>query len=483
MQNPFKWFLTGANKPPITDQKRVRKIFLKRRYQGVIAMIVGYAMYYVMRLPLSVTKQPLLEAGLTATQLGVIGAGLTVSVAFGKFINGFIGDHANIKKILPLGLLGAAIINVVLGLSPVYYVLFVVMWILNGCFQSMGSAPATVSLSQWFPNKKLATWYGFFGIAHYLGEGLTYVGTAFIVAALGWRAAFFIPGFICLLLAVIVYFFMSDRPQTYGLPSADEFEGEVALAKEVAQTTTKEAQWETIKNPFVWFAALSAIFMGFTRYSIASWGVIFLQEEGGYDIVVAGSTLAIVAVMGGVGSVLSGIISDRVFRSHHAVTAIVFGIVMLAGIVGIATLYESRSMCLIAAGVYGFGLGIELSFLGGMLAVSLVSQKATGAAMGMVGLLAYFGATLQELVNGWLVEHFSVVVDGVTVYHFDTIVKFWIGSTLLMVICVLPVWYGQKRQARRVQFEENDKDIDTGCMAEGEEMIGAGSFGGGHNND
>lgn len=481
MQNPFKWFLTGADKPPITDQKQVRKTFLKRRYQGVIAMIVGYAMYYVMRLPLSVTKQPLLEAGLTAPQLGVIGAGLTIAVAFGKFINGFIGDHANIKKILPLGLLGAALVNVVLGLSPIYYVLFVVMWVLNGCFQSMGSAPATVSLSQWFPKKKLATWYGFFGIAHYLGEGLTYVGTAFIVAALGWRAAFFIPGFICLALAFVVYFFMSDRPQTYGLPSADEFEGEVAVAKEVAQTSTKEAQWETIKNPFVWFAALSAIFMGFTRYSVASWGVIFLQEEGGYDIVVAGSTLAIIAVMGGFGSVLSGIISDKIFRSHHAVTAIVFGLVMIAGLVGIATLYESRTLCLISAGVYGFGLGIELSFLGGMLAVSLVSQKATGAAMGMVGLLAYFGASLEELVNGWLVEHFSVVVDGVTTYHFDTIVKFWIGSTILMVVCVLPVWYGQIRRARKLAAEGDKGLLEDSAAAE--ELIGSGNTGGEQDND
>lgn len=480
MYNPFKWFLTGPDKPQITDEKKVRKIFLRRRYQGVIAMTIGYAMYYVMRLPLSVTKQPLLEAGLTATQLGVIGAGLTIAVAFGKFINGFIGDHANIKKILPLGLLGAAIVNVVLGLSPVYYVLFVVMWILNGCFQSMGSAPATVSLSQWFPKKKLATWYGFFGIAHYLGEGLTYVGTAFLVAALGWRSAFFIPGFICIALAAVVYFFMNDRPQTYGLPSADEFEGEVAVAKEVAQTTTKAAQWETIKNPFVWFAALSAIFMGFTRYSVASWGVIFLQEEGGYDIVVAGSTLAIIAVMGGFGSVLSGIISDKIFRSRHAITAIVFGLVMIAGLIGITTLYESRTLCLISAGVYGFGLGIELSFLGGMLAVSLVSQKATGAAMGMVGLLAYFGATLEELVNGWLVEHFSVVVDGVTTYHLDTIAKFWIGSTILMVVCVLPVWYGQARQNRRLKLEAERMKADS--TVNDEEMIASGNAGGEQNN-
>ncbi|MSS85392.1 MFS transporter [Actinomycetaceae bacterium WB03_NA08] len=462
MKNPFRWFLTGPDKPRITDPQVVRKQFLKRRYSGVIAMTIGYAMYYVMRLPLSVAKQPLLEAGLTAPQLGVIGAGLTIAVALGKFTNGFIGDHANIKKIIPLGLLGAAIVNVVLGLAPVYYGLFVVMWVLNGCFQSMGSAPATVSLSQWFPKKQLATWYGFFGIAHYLGEGLTYVGTAFIVAALGWRQAFLIPGVICIVLSAVVFYFMNDRPQTYGLPSADEFAGETALAKIEEKTSTKEAQIEAAKNPFVWFAAFSAIFLGITRYSVASWGVIFLQEQGGYEIVTAGSTLGIVAVMGGVGSVLSGIISDKIFKSRHAITSIVFGIVMILGILGIVTLYENRMLCMVSAAVYGFALGIELSFLGGMLAVSLVSQKATGAAMGMVGLLAYFGATAQEIINGWMMGHFSTTVDGVTTYHFESIIIFWVASTILMVVFVFPVLYGQIRQEKRLRQEELElKKVNT----------------------
>ena len=443
----------------IEDENVVRKIFLKRRYQGVIAMIIGYAMYYVMRLPLSVAKQPLLEAGLTPSQLGVIGAGLTIAVAFGKFANGFIGDHANIKKILPLGLLGAALVNVILGLSPVYYGLFVVMWILNGVFQSMGSAPATVSLSQWFPKKQLATWYGFFGIAHYLGEGLTYVGTAFLVASLGWRQAFFIPGVVCIVLSFIVFYFMSDRPQTYGLPSADEFAGETVLAKVEDKTSTKEAQLETIKNPFVWFAALSAIFLGITRYSVASWGIIFLQEQGGYEIVKAGATLGVVTIAGGFGSVLSGVISDNIFKSRHAITSIVFGIVMILGIIGLVTLYDNPTLTMFAAGVYGFGLGVELSFLGGMLAVSLVSQKATGAAMGMVGLLAYFGATAQELINGWLMQAFSTEVNGVVTYHFEKITVFWVGSTIMMVLCVFPVLYGQIRQARRLR-KEGLEDVD-----------------------
>jgi OPA family sugar phosphate sensor protein UhpC-like MFS transporter len=81
-----------------------------------------------------------------------------------------------------------------------------------------------------------------------------------------------------------------------------------------------------------------------------------------------------------------------------------------------------------------------------MLAVSLVSQKATGAAMGMVGLLAYFGATLQEIVNGRLMDLSKVVSNGVTTYDFSTIIQFWVVSTALMVAFVVPVLIAQIRK-------------------------------------
>ena len=109
----------------------------------------------------------------------MMGAGMLVAIAIGKCANGFIADHCNIKKIVPLGLLGAAIVNAILGMSNTTWV-FIVLWAVNGVFQSMGSAPCIVSLSQWFAKSQLATYYGVFSIAHYVGEGATYLGTSMI---------------------------------------------------------------------------------------------------------------------------------------------------------------------------------------------------------------------------------------------------------------------------------------------------------------
>ena len=440
----LKWFLTGANKPRIQDQALVKKMFRNYRMQLITTMIFGYGMYYVMRMTLGVAKKPMLEAGFTATQLGEMGFAMMIAIAVGKCANGFIADYCNIKKIVPLGLLGAAIVNVILGFSDAWYI-FVALWFLNGVFQSMGSAPCIVALSQWYSKSQLATYYGVFSIAHYVGEAATYLGTAMIILAFGWHAAFFMPGVVCIVLAFILYRFMKDRPETYGLPSANEFEGEDVQEKAEQKVSSREAQLMVLKNPYVWLLAAAAVCLGISRYSISSWGVIFLQEAKGFDLVTAGGIMALSPILGGLGSFFSGIISDKVFRSHHSVTTIVFGIMMLVGLIGICYVpAESYYLTALFVSIFGFGLGVILCFVGGLLAVDLCPRKATGAAMGVIGLLAYGGSAAQDLVNGFLMDSAKVVVNGVTTYHFETITAFWIASVAIMTILVVPTLWAKK---------------------------------------
>lgn len=447
----LKWFLTGADKPRIQDQSKIHQMYHNARLQSVTAMILGYGMYYVMRMTLGVAKKPMIEAGFTPTQLGAIGAAMLIAIAVGKCANGFIADYCNIKKIVPLGLLGAAIVNTILGFTDQYWV-FLVLWFINGCFQSMGSAPCIVSLSQWFSKSQLATYYGVFSIAHYVGEGATYLGTAMIIVAFGWHAAFFVPGVACIVLAFIMYRFMHDRPETYGLPSANEYEGETVQEKEEQKVSSKEAQMLVLKNPYVWLLSLAAICLGISRYSISSWGVIFLQEAKGLDLVTAGSIMALSPILGGVGSFLSGFISDKIFKSHHSVTTIVFGIVMLIGIAGVCFVPAGAPTIAAAfVAIFGFGLGVILCFVGGLLAVDLCPRKATGAAMGVIGLTAYGGAALQDIVNGFLMDSAKVVTNGVTVYHFETIMMFWIGSVAIMTALIIPTLWAKKHK------EENEE--------------------------
>ena len=70
----LKWFLTGPDKPRIQDKAVVKKMYHTARVQAVTAMILGYGMYYVMRMTLGVAKKPMLQDGFTPTELGMMGA-------------------------------------------------------------------------------------------------------------------------------------------------------------------------------------------------------------------------------------------------------------------------------------------------------------------------------------------------------------------------------------------------------------------------
>jgi sugar phosphate permease len=75
-------------------------------------------------------------------------------------------------------LLCSALANLVFG-SVDGFVLFAVLWGLNGWFQSIGSAPSVVSICQWFSNRERGTRYGIWAGAHNLGEGMTFIGRSF----------------------------------------------------------------------------------------------------------------------------------------------------------------------------------------------------------------------------------------------------------------------------------------------------------------
>ncbi len=128
-----------------------------------------------------------MDAGvLSEAELGIIGSGLFITYAVGKFTNGFLADRSNIRKFLAAGLLVSALMNLILGFTT-SFIVFSVLWAVNGWAQSMGAAPCVVGLSRWFGNRERGTFYGLWSSSHNIGEAITFIVTAVIVATLGWQ--------------------------------------------------------------------------------------------------------------------------------------------------------------------------------------------------------------------------------------------------------------------------------------------------------
>ena len=328
----FSFWKTGQDKPLISDQNKINKMYNQKRLSVILSVVFGYGFFYIVRLTLSVAKKPMVDAGiLDVTQLGIMGSVMFYVYAVGKFTNGFLSDRANIKRFMSTGLLVSAIVNLILGFNS-YFFFFVLMWGINGWFQSMGSPPSVVSITQWFSRKEYGTYYGVWAASHNIGEGLTFIGTSTIVSIFGWRMGFIGPGLLCLIVAGILFITLQDRPQTYGLPHITDFKKDFSAGKPSKKSTGK-LQLEVLKSRVVWQIGLAAALLYTARYAIHSWGPFYFQEAKGFSIEEAGWLMGLNTMLGLAGAISSGFISDRIFGSRRNIPTLIYGSLLIVGLV------------------------------------------------------------------------------------------------------------------------------------------------------
>jgi OPA family sugar phosphate sensor protein UhpC-like MFS transporter len=439
----WKVFATGPDRALMSVSSDViAKEFNKRRWQVFTSITLGYALFYVLRLNFSVIKKPLMSAGvLDAQQLGLMGSVFFVTYGLGKFTNSFLADRMNNKRFFAMGLFMSSIITVVMGFTNQFMPL-VVLWGINGWFQSFGAGPCIVSLNQWFTNKERGTYYGIWFTSHNLGAAFTYLATAAIVTAYSWQLGFIMPGVFCLLGSILIYFFMHDRPESYGLPNAEEHknpEGATAIKAEKGKSISS-LQWSVVKRPAVWILGLSSLCCYIARYAIESWGIIYLTEAKGYTTLGASGVLSVMQFAGIFGALTCGLVSDKFFNHKRNMPALIYGVLYAASIGAFLWAPANPTTDMLSMCVYGFTMGALVCYLGGLMAVDICPKRATGAAMGMIGLLSYFGAALQEMVSGYLINAHMTIVNGKKLYDFALAGDFWVGSAVLSFLLAALVW-------------------------------------------
>jgi len=433
----FNFWKTSQDQPVTMTVEKIKHAFNQKRKSVMWSVVMGYGIFYIGRLTISVAKKPMMDAGiLDATQLGIIGSLLFYTYAFGKLTNGFLADRANIAKFMSTGLGVSAVINLLFGFTSVFWI-FAVLWAVNGWFQSMGSAPAVVSVTQWFSKKERGTYYGIWAASHNIGEGLTFIGTATIVSIWGWRAGFIVPGVICLIVAAILFFTLKDRPETYGLPNINEFKG----LEKVQKKSLKDLELAVLKSPVVIKIGISATFLYIVRYAIHSWGPLYLQEAKGLTMIEAGSIMGIATMFGLAGAMFSGWFSDKYFNSKRGKPALFMALLQIVSLILIYFLPAHSDILGTAAfGLFEFTLGTLVVYIGGLWAVDLLPIEAAGSVKGIVGIFSYLGAATQDWVSGLLIDGGKSVTNGVTSYNFDAAFIFWIIAAVIAALIPLTLW-------------------------------------------
>lgn len=394
----------------LVPNEDIRRVYRNRRIGVFTSIYIAYAAYYIVRYNFTLSEPYLMRYyHFDKATIGLILSCLAISYGLSKFIMGALADKCNPRYYIATGLIASALLNFGFGMTSNKYVMMILI-IFMGIFQGMGAPAAHKTLSVWFSTKERGTFVSIWNTSHNIGGGIVpiIVGMALtIFGAQNWHSIFFLPSCISILLAVIVIVFGADTPESVGLPPIQVYHHEEE--KHEVSTQGKHIPLMKIinecilKRPYIWVLAISNAAVYVIRYGVSNWIPIYLHTMKGFSLATARGCFSVYEFAAIPGTILIGIISDRIFKGKRSLLSAI--LVILLGGTFVAYWFSSSisaitvEIALMGILVYGPQMLITV------LTIDLVPHFAVGGTDGFVGLFGYvFGQVIASYFIGKLVD-------------------------------------------------------------------------------
>lgn len=438
-------FLDPSPAKPLLPADKIDKSYKAMRLKVFLGAFIGYAAYYLVRKNLALAAPGMIESvengglGYTKAELGIAMSAISIAYAFSKFLMGSVSDRSDARKFLVIGLVLSSMLMIAVGVLPFatssIAIIFVFM-LLIGWLSGMGWPPCGRVMVHWFSQNERSFKMSVWNTSHTVGSGslglLASLGMALFAGTflcdLGgvdqtWRAAFFFPGGVALVLALFCWWALRDTPQSCGLPAIDDYRNDktgVRDKKDEVKIPFKTLFVEYIfKNKILWLIALANSFVYLIRYGIGDWAPTYLQEMQIMNDTQSNLAFSLHNYAGIPGTIICGWISAKFFKGRCAPANVIYMVLVLVGILvywqamPIAQMFvtafggDVASVCRVV--VYAALIAIGFCIYGpvaliGVQAVNLVPKNAAGTAAGFVGLFGYLlgDAIMAKIAMGAL---------------------------------------------------------------------------------
>ena len=384
---------------------------------------ITYASFYLLRVNLSVAIPGILEEfDISKTSIGWVLTALFIAYAVGQFVNGQLGDKFSAKKLVTFGLLGSAILNVIFGFTGNFLAGMILIWGLNGFFQSMGWAPTVRIVANWFPVRKRGKAAGILGSSYQIGNVVSWALAGIVVGLFGWRWAFWVPAAIVPFLAINWFLRMKERAEDVGFEAV-----EIARKSNGLQDTVKS----TLQNKRIWMVALGLFGLNIVRYGFLAWAPTYFFEVQKAAISSAAFKALIFPLAGSLGALSAGWISDKFFQSKRVPVAIWMLLVLILAVWLFPQLpATSWVLGLILLAVIGFTTFGPHMMMVTALPMDLGTKEMASSATGFIDGWGYIGAALTGVGTGFLLDNFS----------WNCAFYFWLLGAVMAAILMIILW-------------------------------------------
>ena len=349
------------------------------------------------------------ELGISKSTLGWASAALLWTYALGQSINGNLGDKYGGRRLMSLGALLSCGLNWIVSFGTSFASL-TIPWAANGYAQSMGWAPGSRVLSNWWPHSERGKVYGAYVFAAGSASILAF-GTSTLILEfdLDWRWIFRLPVLLLLMGGVVYYVIVRDRPEDMGFPPLPNKESKNITAPpkpEQCNAVPNESSWAryryVLSNRRFLIACLAIGFQSMARYGLLIWVPVHFLGEDWKNSDTKWMTLALPIGMA-LGAIINGWLSDRLFHSNRSRVITLF--LFLAAVCSLA-------MYLLPSNHW---LGVPMLLLTGFFAYGpqsafwalcpdLLGRERAGTGTGVMNTFAYVFAGLGEPLIGWAIE-------------------------------------------------------------------------------
>ncbi|CAL7963680.1 hexose-6-phosphate:phosphate antiporter [Gammaproteobacteria bacterium] len=388
---------------PIAEQ---RKMWLVNFLKAFGVVLIAYMAMYLIRNNFKASSGMLKDQlGFTTTQLGQIGLAFSITYGIGKTLIGYFADGKNSKRLISALLILSALTVLIMGiiLSTHGHAMgfLLLLWGLNGLFQSAGGPISYATITKWAPRSQRGRWLGGWNTSHNIGgaiAGIIALWGANLLFAGHVYGMFIFPALIALGIGIATLFIGHDSPEEMGMERSEILFGEPIVKEDLDATELRK--WKVFTtyilfNKWIWLLCAANIFVYVVRIGVDNWAPLYTKEMFNFTPSQQVNTIFYFEMGALIASLTWGYISDLMGGRP----ALVAALCLLVTFVGVWGYHHSSSpltvnlfLVLLGSLIFGPQLLINVS------TICFVPKKAITVTSGTSGTFGYlFGDSMAKI--------------------------------------------------------------------------------------
>ena len=370
------------------------KRYTKTELSLLIACFFAYTAAYISRCNLSPSLDAIAKAfGVSAAQVGLLPTCFAIPYAAGQIFSGLLADRLPGPRLMLIGLLGSALVNIVFSFCP-YFPLLVALWLVNGILQSLIWTPIVRILAVHFRDKVRDSAAFFMSLTLIFGYLIAWALSGLLTSLLSWRAAFRTSGLVTAAVAVPSVLFMKRIPVDFTARPAEQTAS--------AQVPVRHLLLRT--NLLLLLAACFA--NGYVRDGITNWAAKLLMDTQGIDLSSAVGIILIIPAVNFLGIRLGQTIYRRTGGNPYLSCGILY--MMCAALCVLLPIsLKALVFCvivLVATSAMTYGLNPLLTTI---LPMQFSPFNRVALAAGLMDAMIYVGSSFSGSFAGFLSDQFG----------------------------------------------------------------------------